>query len=309
MTEQAKAERGVDAADEALLRAFDEALWLEDGLARASRAAYSADLRAAARWLAGRDVRLGEARLVDLRDYLAARSAGGGFGARSQARAQSALRRFYAWMLRSGRRGDDPAARLKSPHLPRALPVTLSASQVEALLAAPDVGDPVGLRDRAWLELMYATGLRVSESVELPLHAYSAQQGLVQVMGKGRRERLVPVGDEAAHWLARYLREARPQLAGSRAEEALLLSRRGRAMTRQNAWQRIRRHAMSAGISGKLSPHSLRHAFATHLLDHGADLRAVQMLLGHSSLDTTQIYTHVARARLKRLHAEHHPRG
>ncbi|WP_084191449.1 site-specific tyrosine recombinase XerD [Algiphilus aromaticivorans] len=309
MTEKANTAKGIDATDEALLAAFDEALWLEDGLARASRAAYATDLRAAARWLSASDVCLGEARLSDLRDYLAARSASGGFGARSQARAQSALRRFYAWLLRSGRRSDDPAARLKSPHLPRALPATLSAGQVEALLAAPDIDDPVGLRDRAWLELMYATGLRVSESVGLPLHAYSAQQGLVQVMGKGRRERLVPVGDEAAYWLARYLREARPMLAGPRPDEALLLSRRGHAMSRQNAWQRIRLHATAAGISGKLSPHSLRHAFATHLLDHGADLRAVQMLLGHSNLDTTQIYTHVARARLKRLHAEHHPRG
>lgn len=296
-------------SETALLQAFDEALWLEDGLAKASRAAYAADVRALARWLAARGACLEGAQAADLREYLAVRSAEGGFGARSQARAQSALRRFYAWLLRSGRRTDDPAARLKSPHLPRTLPATLSAGQVEALLAAPDTEDPLGLRDRAWLELMYATGLRVSESVSLPLQAYSAQQGVVQVMGKGRRERLVPVGDEAAHWLYRYLREVRPVLAGGGRDEALLLSRRGRAMTRQNAWQRIRLHARAAGISGKLSPHSLRHAFATHLLDHGADLRAVQMLLGHSNLDTTQIYTHVARARLKRLHTDYHPRG
>lgn len=307
MTRTRRTHPALRTEDEALLQAFDEALWLEEGLAQASRSAYLSDLRALARWLEGSSLMGAEA--ADLRAHLAARSAGNGFSARSQARAQSAMRRFYAWLLRSGRRADDPAARLKSPHLPRSLPATLSAAQVEALLAAPDVDTALGLRDRAWLELMYATGLRVSESVQLPLHAYSAQQGVVQVIGKGRRERLIPVGDEAAHWLARYLREARPQLVRAAADEALLLSQRGSAMTRQNAWQRIRLHARSAGIRGKLSPHSLRHAFATHLLDHGADLRAVQMLLGHSNLDTTQIYTHVARARLKRLHAEYHPRG
>ncbi|WP_420427033.1 site-specific tyrosine recombinase XerD [Algiphilus sp.] len=296
-------------ADAALIAAFDEALWLEDGLAAGSRAAYRSDLRAAALWLAGRAQTLGAADAEALRRYLAARGEAGGFGARSQARAQSALRRFFAWQARSGRRGDDPAATLRSPRLPRALPATLSHKQVEALLSAPDIDTPLGLRDRAWLELMYATGLRVSESVTLAVQAYAARQGVVQVLGKGGKERLVPVGDEAHHWLDRYLRHARPSLAGTKSDEALFLTQRGAGMTRQNAWQRLRRYAAMAGVRGKVSPHTLRHAFATHLLDHGADLRAVQMLLGHSNLNTTQIYTHVARARLKALHAEHHPRG
>lgn len=297
------------AADGRLIDDFVEALWLEDGLAEPSRKAYATDLRAAARWLASSGSALGDADGAALRAYLAARGAAGGFGPRSQARAQSALRRFYGWLVRSGRRNDDPAARLRGPRLPQALPGTISAAQVDALLAAPDADTAIGLRDRAWLELMYATGLRVSECMTLPVHAYSAQQGLIQVIGKGRRERLVPVGDEAAHWLARYLRHGRPALAGARPSETLLLSQRGAAMSRQNAWHRIRRYAVAVGIPGKLSPHTLRHAFATHLLDHGADLRAVQMLLGHSNLNTTQIYTHVARARLKALHEQHHPRG
>lgn len=297
-----------DEQDMQRLDAFVDALWLEDGLALQSRASYRSDLLAVARWLAARGGRLCDAATVDLHDWIAAR-AGAGISPRSQARAQSALRRFFAWQVRAGMRQDDPAAHLRSPRLPRALPVSVAPQQVDALLAAPDTDTALGLRDRAWLELMYATGLRVSECVTLPLHAFSAEQGLVQVIGKGGRERLVPVGDEARHWLLRYLRQARPELLGGRACEALLVSRRGAAMTRQNAWQRIRAHAVAAGIRGKLSPHTLRHAFATHLVDHGADLRAVQMLLGHSNLTTTQIYTHVARARLKQLHAEHHPRA
>ncbi|WP_350214793.1 site-specific tyrosine recombinase XerD [Algiphilus sp.] len=298
-----------DEADAGLIAAFDEALWLEDGLAAGSRSAYRSDLRAAACWLRARGETLGNASPESLRRYLAARGEAGGFGARSQARAQSALRRFFAWQARSGRRSDDPAATLRSPRLPRALPATLSDQQVDALLAAPDVDTALGLRDRAWLELMYATGLRVSESVTVAVQAYAPRQGVIQVLGKGGKERLVPVGDEAHHWLERYLRHARPSLAGGRADEALFLTQRGKGMTRQNAWQRLRRYAGMAGVRGKVSPHTLRHAFATHLLDHGADLRAVQMLLGHSNLNTTQIYTHVARARLKALHAEHHPRG
>lgn len=301
--------KGIRDDDAALIAAFDEALWLEDGLAAGSRSAYRSDLRAAALWLQAREQSLGSASPEALRRYLGARGEAGHFGARSQARAQSALRRFFAWQARSGRRSDDPAAKLRTPRLPRSLPATLSHKQVDALLSAPDTATALGLRDRAWLELMYATGLRVSESVTLALQAYSARQGVVQVLGKGGRERLVPVGDEAHHWLDSYLRQSRPQLAGPASDEALFLSQRGRGMTRQNAWQRLRGYAAMAGIKGKVSPHTLRHAFATHLLDHGADLRAVQMLLGHSNLNTTQIYTHVARARLKALHAEHHPRG
>jgi len=296
-------------ADAALIAAFDEAIWLEDGLSAGSRSAYRSDLRAAARWLEAQGQSLGTASPDVLRRYLAARGEAGHFGARSQARAQSALRRFFAWQARSGRRSDDPAAKLRTPRLPRSLPTTMTHKQVDALLSAPDTDTALGLRDRAWLELMYATGLRVSESVTLALQAYSPRQGVVQVLGKGGRERLVPVGDEAHHWLDSYLRLSRPALAGPGADEALFLTQRGHGMTRQNAWQRLRRFATMAGIKGKVSPHTLRHAFATHLLDHGADLRAVQMLLGHSNLNTTQIYTHVARARLKALHAEHHPRG
>lgn len=297
---------GCDAIDLQRLFEFDEALWLEDGLAPRSRAAYRSDLTAAARWCAGHGLRLNTAGTADIHAFIAERRQA---SPRSQARLQSALRRFFGWQVRAGLRDDDPAARLRGPRLPRALPASLSAEQVAALMQAPDVRTALGLRDRAWLELMYATGLRVSECVGLPLHGFSAEQGLVRVIGKGGRERLVPVGDEAHHWLLTYLRQARPELLGGRACEVMLVSRRGAAMTRQNAWQRIRLHARSAGIRGKLSPHTLRHAFATHLVDHGADLRAVQMLLGHSNLTTTQIYTHVARARLKALHAAHHPRG
>jgi integrase/recombinase XerD len=222
----------------------------------------------------------------------------------------SALRAFFAHALRRGARKDDPTALLEPPKLPRSLPKALAESQVEALLAMPDVATPAGLRDRAMLELMYAAGLRVSELVTLPATAVNLRQGVLRVTGKGGKERLVPLGEEAQHWLQRYLDEARPQLAGKRALAPLFVNASGAAPTRQQFWQLVKRHAGAAGIDpGKVSPHGLRHSFATHLLNHGADLRALQMLLGHASLSTTQIYTLVAREQLKRLHEKHHPRG
>lgn len=298
--------------DSRLIDAFVDTLWLEHGLSRATRAAYAGDLRLLAVHLRRHGRSLREADGADLRGYLAARAnARGGrpaLSARSQARLVSALRRFYRHLVRERQREDDPTADLETPRVGRALPRSLSAAEVERLLQAPDTGDTLGLRDKAMLELMYASGLRVSELVKLSIGQYNPTLQLVQVRGKGGRERLVPVGDEAAHWIAEYLRGARPQLAAGPVD-ALFLSARGRAMTRQNFWQRLRAHARAAGIDRPVSPHVLRHAFATHLLDNGADLRAVQMLLGHSDLSTTQIYTHVARARLAELHRRHHPRG
>ena len=299
-------------ADETLVERFVDTLWREQGLSQNSRDAYASDLRLLSRWLHARKGSLAGAVEADLRDYLAARSRGSGRKAmspRSQSRLMSSLRRFYRYMVRENQRSDDPSAQLASPKLGRRLPKTLSQDQVEALLAAPPLDQALGLRDRAMLELMYAAGLRVSELVGLSVSQYNSQAQLVQVIGKGGRERLVPVGDEAQHWLLEYLRRARPELLGARKPDAMFLSRRGTAMTRQNFWLRLKGHALAAGIRALPSPHTLRHAFATHLLDHGADLRAVQMLLGHKDLSTTQIYTHVARVRLQALHQQHHPRA
>jgi integrase/recombinase XerD len=242
-------------------------------------------------------------------DYLAWRSRNG-YSPRSNARLLSALRAFFAHRVRTGARADDPTALLDPPKLPRSLPKALGESQIDALLAAPEVTSPLGLRDRAMLELMYACGLRVSELVNLPATAVNLRQGVLRVTGKGSKERLVPLGEEAQHWLERYLATARPQLAGKRALAPLFLNTNGEAPTRQQFWQLVKRYASVAGIDPvRISPHGLRHSFATHLLNHGADLRALQMLLGHSSLSTTQIYTLVAREQLKQLHAKHHPRG
>ena len=227
----------------------------------------------------------------------------------SRPRLQSALRHCWRGLLARGQALQDPTVGLDAPRIGRPLPKDLSEADVEALLAVPDVALPLGLRDKAMLELLYACGLRVSELVGLPLAALNLRGGYLRVTGKGRKERLVPLGETAADWLTRYLAEARPQLQAGRGETALFLSRRGEAMTRENFWHLIRRHALQAGISAPVSPHTLRHAFATHLLNHGADLRVIQLLLGHSDLSTTQIYTHVARQRLQSLHAEHHPRG
>lgn len=305
------------AADRALLADFADMLLLEHGLSANSLAAYQSDLRLLARWLAGRGRGLLGADDADLREYLADRQRqarpgqpGQGFNARSQARHVTAARRFYRWLVRERRRPDDPTRLLETPRMGRPLPKTLGLREVDRLLAAPD-DSPMGLRDRAMLELMYASGLRVSELVNLPLPRLNLQRGLVLVLGKGGRERLVPMGEPAQQAVQRWLREARPGFSeGRAASDAVFLSSRGEAMTRHNFWHRIKQHARAAGIpASALSPHTLRHAFATHLLEHGADLRSVQSLLGHADLSTTQIYTHVTRARLKALHARHHPRG
>ena len=290
------------------LETFLDAAWLEKGLSPNTLAAYRQDLSSFAGWCEARGIRPRDADGALILDYLSA-GLREGRSARSAARLLSCLRGFYRHLLRSGTIAADPTLRIESPRLGRPLPETLGESDVEALLGAPDTGTALGLRDRAMLELLYACGLRVSELVSLELGALNASQGVVRVLGKGAKERLVPVGEEALGWIARYLREARPDLSRGTTSPALFPARGGEAMSRQAFWYRIKHHAAAAGISKPLSPHTLRHAFATHLLNHGADLRVVQMLLGHSDLSTTQIYTHVARERLKQLHAAHHPRG
>ena len=295
-----------EAADRALIERFADALWLERGLSSHTLAAYQSDLRHLARWLPRG---LLAADRSDLQDYLAALVTGAGARPRTSARRLSSLRQFYRWAVREHLLAEDPSALIDAPRLGRPLPDSLTESEVEALLAAPDIATPEGLRDRCMLEVLYATGLRVSELVGLRGDQVGLAQGVVRVLGKGSKERLVPLGDEALDWLQRFLREGRPALLGERRCDALFPTRRGAGMTRQAFWYRIRKHARAAGIRGKVSPHTLRHAFATHLLNHGADLRVVQLLLGHSSLSTTQIYTHVARERLRALHERHHPRG
>lgn len=297
--------------DDASLRQFLDLLWAERGVSRNTQAAYRSDLALFARYLRQHGATLAAAAVPDIQAYLAARARDrDGFSARSQARLLSSLRRYYRWCVRERRRADDPTALIAPPRQSRRLPKTLVAGQVESLLNAPDTETSLGLRDRAMLELLYASGLRVSELVNLGRHQVNLKRGVVQVVGKGGRERLVPMGEEAADWIRRYLDEARPTLVKRRASDALFVSTRGGAMSRQQFWQRLKLQARVAGLKAtSLSPHTLRHAFATHLIEHGADLRAVQMLLGHSDLSTTQIYTHVARERLKSLHAQHHPRG
>ncbi len=291
----------------ALLDEFCDALWLEEGLAKNTLAGYRRDLAKLAAWLARRDLSLLDASHADLLAFLAEHAPR--LKASSTGRLLSSMRRFYQYALRQGRLAADPSLQIERPRFARPLPKTLTEAQVEALIAAPDTRTPIGLRDRAMLETLYATGLRVSELVNLKLSELSLDMGVVRVMGKGSKERLVPLGEEALDWLRRYLTDARLVLLGTRQAETVFVTRRGGAMTRQMFWHLIKRHARSAGIAKALSPHTLRHAFATHLLNHGADLRVVQMLLGHADISTTQIYTHVARERLKQLHARHHPRG
>lgn len=293
---------------------FLDAFWAERGIARKTGDAYRSDLEAFARWR-NTDAGIATVDREAIFRFVAWRS-GHGWSARSNARLLSALRAFYAHRQRRHGRSDDPTALLDPPKLPRALPKALGESEIDALLAAPDADDIEGLRDRTMLELMYACGLRVSELVELPANGVNLRQGALRVTGKGERTRLVPLGEEAQHWLRRYLDEARPALADNGpardaiGETPLFLTRRRAAMTRQQFWVLVKRYAAAAGIEpSRVSPHGLRHSFATHLLNHGADLRALQMLLGHSSLSTTQIYTLVAREQLKRLHTIHHPRG
>ncbi|MEE4280201.1 MAG: site-specific tyrosine recombinase XerD [Halieaceae bacterium] len=291
-----------------MVRSYLDALWLERGLSDNTLAAYRRDLCAFEAWLHASGTRLEQASRADIQAYLghllALRRS-----PRSAARVLSCLRGFYRHLLREGRRDDDPSLDLDGVRTGRPLPKTLSEEDVEALLAAPDTESAIGLRDRCMLELLYACGLRVSELTGLEVGQVSLNQGVVRVTGKGGKERLVPIGDEALLWLQRYLRSARPQMLAGCASDAMFPGRGGRPMTRQTFWHRIKRHAASAGIRAPLSPHVLRHAFATHLVNHGADLRVVQLLLGHSDLSTTQIYTHVARARLRDLHEKHHPRG
>ena len=284
---------------------FLDALWLEAGLSRNTLAAYRSDLEGFAAWLKDTPV---AATREQLRTYLA-HCVDRGARPRTTARLLSSLRRFYQYLLREGAIVADPTALLESPRLGRPLPKSLTEEQVEQLLAAPQANSPLGLRDRAMLETLYATGLRVSELVALTVPQINLQAGAVRVVGKGNKERLVPLGEEAIDWLQRYLREARPALLRGQTTDALFPTARGAAMTRQAFWHNIKRYARDAGIETNLSPHTLRHAFATHLLNHGADLRVLQMLLGHADLSTTQIYTQVARERLKQLHQQHHPRG
>ncbi len=298
------------ATDQALLDEFCDALWLEDGLARNTLDSYRGDLRHFADWLEeeqGKD--LVAAEQGDVAGYLSHRLSVSRTKASTASRELSALKRLYQWLLRQGRLDADPTLKIASPKLPRRLPDSLTEADVEALLSAPQGGEPLPLRDRAMLETLYATGLRVSELVGLPLAGVSLDMGVVRVLGKGGKERLVPLGEAAVELLQRYLHESRPVLLNGRVCDALFVTARGDGMTRQAFWYLIKRYARLAGIAKHLSPHTLRHAFATHLLNHGADLRVVQMLLGHADISTTQIYTHVARERLKILHARHHPRG
>lgn len=297
------------APDPCGIDAFCDALLLEDGLARNTLLAYRRDLSALARWLGDtRGVRLATAGAPDLQAYIAARHPDS--RPTSGNRRLTVFRRYYRWLLRQRLRDEDPTLRIRSAKQPARFPKTLSEAQVEALLAAPDVDTPLGLRDRAMLETLYATGLRVSELVGLRTVEVGLAEGVLRAIGKGDKERLVPLGDEARHWIERWLAEGRAALlAGVGTSDALFVTRRGGPMTRQMFWTLIKRHARTADIRSPLSPHTLRHAFATHLLNHGADLRVVQMLLGHADIATTQIYTHVARERLRQLHARHHPRG
>ncbi|MFZ9405598.1 MAG: site-specific tyrosine recombinase XerD [Burkholderiaceae bacterium] len=291
----------------ASVQRFCDALWLEDGLSQNTLAAYRRDLTLLAAWLGERAGSLEAATEAELQAYVAARHADS--RASSSNRRLTVFRRYFSWLLRQHLRQDDPTQRLRAARQPQRFPKTLSEAQVEALLAAPDVQTPLGLRDRAMLETLYATGLRVSELVGLPGVSVSLADGVVRVIGKGGKERLVPLGALACDWIARYVQSARTALLRRSTSDALFVTARGGPMTRQMFWTLIRRHALQAGIHVPLSPHVLRHAFATHLLNHGADLRVVQMLLGHADISTTQIYTHVARERLKQLHAMHHPRG
>jgi len=308
MTKDAFLEVPVSEPDARLITTVVDALWLERGLSEHTRSAYRTDLQILAGWLSGRNMDLHNAQRADLLDYLAARTRSD-FSPRSTARLLSALRRFYQYLTREGKITEDPSVRIAAPKLGRPLPKLLTEEEVEALLEAPVIEDPLGLRDRAMLELLYACGLRVTELVSLTFSQVNLRQGVVRITGKGNKERLVPFGEEAAAWLERYMQTARPVLARGYTSSMLFPGRQGEALSRQALWYRIRHYAQRAGITKHLSPHTLRHAFATHLLNHGADLRVVQLLLGHSDLSTTQIYTHIARERLKDLHAHHHPRG
>jgi integrase/recombinase XerD len=288
------------------IEAFTDAIWMERGLAENTLISYRADLLKFSNWLKGRDLDLSNTRREDVLDFLTSLAAA---PPRSAARRLSSLRRYFQWALREGQIERDPSVQIDSPRLGRPLPKSLTEAQVEQLVLAPNLETALGIRDRSMLETLYATGLRVSELVGVDIRNLNLRQGVVRVRGKGDKERLVPLGEEAIDWLETYIGSARAELLNGRGVDALFVTRRGGPMTRQAFWYLIKRYALVAGINTPLSPHTLRHAFATHLLDHGADLRVVQMLLGHSDISTTQIYTHVARQRLQDLHAKHHPRG
>lgn len=292
-----------------LIDKYIDSLWLEKGLSQNTLDSYQRDLKALTKWLGESNRSLQSVRREDLLKYLADRM-GSGIKARSTARALSCLRSFYRYLLREKVIKVDPTLRIDNPKLGRPLPDSLTESDVERLLAAPDLTTPIGIRDRAMLEVLYACGLRVTELVSLRLTDMNLRQGVLRVMGKGSKERLVPLGEEAISWLQQFIQDSRDELLKKNlSEDVVFPSNQGKMMTRQTFWHRIKIHAQDAGIKKKLSPHTLRHAFATHLVNHGADLRVVQLLLGHSDLSTTQIYTHIAQQRMKELHAEHHPRG
>jgi integrase/recombinase XerD len=295
-------------SDMQLIAEYLDAIWMEKGLSDNTQESYRRDLAQFAVWLNQQDRQLVDADVALVQDYLDVRLQQK-LSSRTSARFLSCVRGFYRYLLRENRISENPVALVDNPKLSRPLPKSLSETDVEALLAAPDLSDPIGLRDRTMLEVLYACGLRVTELVELTMPQINLRQNVVRVMGKGSKERLIPMGEEAAAWLARYLREARPVLLNNMPDEVVFPSTRAQPMTRQTFWYRIKHWAMVAGIKKDLSPHTLRHAFATHLLNHGADLRVVQLLLGHSDLSTTQIYTHVAKLRMKQQHAQHHPRG
>jgi integrase/recombinase XerD len=294
--------------DKDIIERFCDAIWLQEGLSANTLDAYRRDLEGLGRWLAPRGTTVMTATRGELLEYLSV-CVGKGARPRTTARLLSSLRRFYGYLVREECIKTDPTALIDSPKIGRPLPKSLTEEQVEKLLQSPNVVTHYGLRDRAMLETLYATGLRVSELVGLTLSQVSLTQGVVRVIGKGDKERLVPLGEEAMAWISRYLAEGRPKLVRSHSTDALFTTARGGPMTRQAFWHNLKVHTRTAGIRTALSPHTLRHAFATHLLNHGADLRVVQMLLGHADLSTTQIYTHVAQARLKTLHEQHHPRG
>ncbi len=295
--------------DDPEIERFLDSLWSQKGLAELTLSAYQQDLLQFSRWLTKRRQKLSVADQHSIQQFLAERFTNGA-SARSNARLLSTLKQYYRHLIRVGERQDNPTALISAPRIHRSLPQSLGEADIEKLLEAPDLDSNYGLRDRCMLELMYSSGLRVSELVGLQLNQINTNLGLVRLIGKGNKERVIPVGEEALHWLAQYMKQARPGLQSAKSiNDALFLSSRGSAITRQAFWQNIKKHLLKAGVKTVFSPHSLRHAFATHLLNHGADLRTVQMLLGHSSLSTTQIYTHIAQTRLQSIHAQHHPRG
>jgi integrase/recombinase XerD len=292
----------------ALIDRFLDAIWMERGLSENTLGAYRADLMALNQRLGTRGVELARASRADILDYIAWRVEAGA-KPRSTARQLSSFRRFYRYLLREGVLGDDPTAQIAMPKIGRALPQSLTEEEVESLLSAPVVSEPLGHRDRAMLEVLYATGVRVSELINLKMSQINLNQGVLRIVGKGDRERLIPLGDEAQDWVKEFVDGPRIEILLERQTDYLFPTRRGDRMTRQAFWHIIKRYAKKAGVKKKLSPHTVRHAFATHLLNNGADLRVVQLLLGHSDVSTTQIYTHVARERMKELHSRHHPRG